>query len=118
SRFSPPRLRSDFQYDLRRDLIAQTPLAERSASRLLVLDGATGAIPDRRFADLPQALRDGHRIVWYDARVPRAAGARAGWSVTPPEPCPPDSQASERGAAGASSCCSSACWPLAECSCN
>jgi len=71
-------LRSDFQYDLPRDLIAQTPLAERSASRLLVLDGATGAIRDRRFADLPELLREGDVLVCNDTRVlpARLAGKR------------------------------------------
>jgi S-adenosylmethionine:tRNA ribosyltransferase-isomerase len=72
-------LRSDFQYDLPRELIAQTPLAERSASRLLVLDGATGATRDRRFADLPALLREGDLIVCNDTRVlpARLAGKRA-----------------------------------------
>jgi S-adenosylmethionine:tRNA ribosyltransferase-isomerase len=62
-------LRSDFNYDLPRELIAQAPLAERSASRLLVLDGATGAIDDRRFADLPNLLRAGDLLVCNDTRV-------------------------------------------------
>ena len=39
--------RQDFSFDLPEELIAQSPLAERSASRLLVLDGATGALADR-----------------------------------------------------------------------
>src|SRR6185369_2703604 len=77
-RISPRMLRSDFQYDLPRDLIAQTPLAERSASRLLVLDGATGGIQDRRFADLPELLREGDVLVCNDTRVlpARLAGKR------------------------------------------
>jgi S-adenosylmethionine:tRNA ribosyltransferase-isomerase len=71
-------LRSDFQYDLPRELIAQAPLAERSASRLLALDGATGAIDDRRFADLPEHLRAGDLLVCNDTRVlpARIAGKR------------------------------------------
>ena len=71
-------LRSDFQYDLPRELIAQAPLAERSASRLLALDGATGAIDDRRFADLPEHLRAGDLLVCNDTRVlpARLAGKR------------------------------------------
>ena len=40
--------RTDFNYDLPEELIAQQPLAERSASRMLTLEGATGAIADRR----------------------------------------------------------------------
>src|SRR5262252_4244253 len=62
-------LRSDFNYDLPRELIAQAPLAERSASRLLVLDGASRAISDRRFADLPDLLHAGDLLVLNDTRV-------------------------------------------------
>jgi S-adenosylmethionine:tRNA ribosyltransferase-isomerase len=62
-------LRSEFHYDLPRELIAQAPLAERSASRLLVLDGATGAVEDRRFTDLPDLLRAGDLLVFNDTRV-------------------------------------------------
>jgi S-adenosylmethionine:tRNA ribosyltransferase-isomerase len=61
--------RSDFHYDLPRELIAQTPLAERRASRLLVLDGATGALEDRRFAELPELVRAGDLLVFNDTRV-------------------------------------------------
>jgi S-adenosylmethionine:tRNA ribosyltransferase-isomerase len=72
-------LRSDFQYDLPRELIAQMPLAERSSSRLLVLDGATGAIEDRRFVDLLALLRAGDLLVCNDTRVlpARLTGRRA-----------------------------------------
>ena len=62
-------LRSEFHYDLPRELIAQAPLAERSASRLLVLDGATGAVDDHRFADLPALLRADDLLVLNDTRV-------------------------------------------------
>jgi S-adenosylmethionine:tRNA ribosyltransferase-isomerase len=62
-------LRSDFHYELPEELIAQAPLRERRASRLLVLDGATGRIDDRRFADLPQLLRAGDLLVFNDTRV-------------------------------------------------
>lgn len=61
--------RSDFHYDLPPELIAQTPLAERGASRLLALDGATGAVADRVFADLPELLRRGDLLVFNDTRV-------------------------------------------------
>lgn len=61
--------RSDFAYPLPEDLIAQTPLAERSASRLLVLDGRTGEVSDRMFRDLPQLLRAGDLLVFNDTRV-------------------------------------------------
>ena len=61
--------RADFSYDLPEELIAQTPLAERSASRLLVLDGRTGQVSDRMFRDLPELLRAGDLLVFNDTRV-------------------------------------------------
>ncbi len=61
--------RSDFHYALPPELIAQAPLAERRASRLLVLDGATGAVEDRLFAELPELLRAGDLLVLNDTRV-------------------------------------------------
>ena len=61
--------RQDFSYDLPEELIAQSPLAERSASRLLVLDGATGAVADRMMGDLPSYLRAGDLLVFNDTRV-------------------------------------------------
>jgi len=61
--------RSDFHYDLPPELIAQAPLPERRASRLLVLDGGTGATQDRLFADLPDLLRAGDLLVFNDTRV-------------------------------------------------
>jgi S-adenosylmethionine:tRNA ribosyltransferase-isomerase len=62
-------LRSDFAYELPPELIAQAPLHERRASRLLVLDGATGALDDRKFAELPGFLRAGDLLVFNDTRV-------------------------------------------------
>lgn len=61
--------RADFAYDLPEELIAQTPLAERSASRLLTLDGSTGALADRSIRDFPDLLRDGDLLVFNDTRV-------------------------------------------------
>jgi S-adenosylmethionine:tRNA ribosyltransferase-isomerase len=61
--------RADFHYDLPDELIAQAPLAERSASRLLTLDGATGALADGSFRDLPEKLREGDLLVFNDTRV-------------------------------------------------
>jgi S-adenosylmethionine:tRNA ribosyltransferase-isomerase len=61
--------RQDFSFDLPEELIAQSPLSERSASRLLVLDGATGAIADRAMGDLPLYLRAGDLLVFNDTRV-------------------------------------------------
>jgi S-adenosylmethionine:tRNA ribosyltransferase-isomerase len=61
--------RADFQYTLPRELIAQAPLTERSASRLLMLDGQSGAISDGRFTDLPDCLEAGDLVVFNDTRV-------------------------------------------------
>lgn len=61
--------RSDFHYELPPELIAQAPLAERRASRLLVLDGSSGALEDRLFAELPALLRAGDLLVFNDTRV-------------------------------------------------
>ena len=61
--------RSEFHYHLPPELIAQAPLPRRSASRLLVLDGATGALGDRLFTDLPELLRAGDLLVCNDTRV-------------------------------------------------
>jgi S-adenosylmethionine:tRNA ribosyltransferase-isomerase len=61
--------RADFAYELPEDLIAQTPLAERSASRLLTLDGANGKIADRSIRDLPGLVNPGDLLVFNDTRV-------------------------------------------------
>ena len=73
-----PVRRQDFSFDLPEELIAQSPLAERSASRLLVLDGATGGISDRTMLDLPAFLRSGDLLVFNDTRVvaARIVGAK------------------------------------------
>ncbi len=59
--------RCDFNFELPAELIAQHPLAERSASRLLVC--ARDATEDRRFAELPSLLRAGDLLVFNDTRV-------------------------------------------------
>jgi S-adenosylmethionine:tRNA ribosyltransferase-isomerase len=64
-----PMRRADFRYELPPELIAQAPLPERSASRLLCLDGATGALADRQFTDLPALLRPDDLLVFNDTRV-------------------------------------------------
>ena len=61
---------ADFDYALPPELIAQFPLPERTASRLLVVDGARRE--DRRFADLPGLLHPGDLLVFNDTRVLRA----------------------------------------------
>jgi S-adenosylmethionine:tRNA ribosyltransferase-isomerase len=62
-------LRIDFAYDLPPELIAQAPLPERSAGRMLVLDRETGALADRRVRDLPTLLARGDLLVLNDTRV-------------------------------------------------
>lgn len=64
--------RSDFRYDLPPGLIAQRPLSERGASRLLALDGTDGSLKDLRFAELPGLLRPGDLLVFNNTRVMRA----------------------------------------------
>lgn len=61
--------KSDFFYELPAGLIAQRPLDERAASRLLTLDGASGDSADRGFADFPLLLNDGDLLVFNDTRV-------------------------------------------------
>jgi len=70
----------DFSFDLPKELIAQTPLADRSASRLLVLNRQTGARTHRVFRDLPACLRAGDCLVINDTRVlpARLIGQREG----------------------------------------
>ena len=60
---------ADFDYDLPPDLIAQEPLPERSASRLLALDRANGAISHRRFTDLPSLIAPADVVVLNASRV-------------------------------------------------
>ncbi|MGI8689367.1 MAG: tRNA preQ1(34) S-adenosylmethionine ribosyltransferase-isomerase QueA [Thermomicrobiales bacterium] len=70
---------SDFAYDLPPELIAQEPLAERDASRLLVLERQTGAITHDVFRNLGAYLRSGDLLVMNDSRV---RPARV-WAVKP-----------------------------------
>ena len=60
---------SDFHFDLPDSLIARHPLAERRASRLLCLDGPSGALEHRRFAELLEYLRPGDLMVFNNTRV-------------------------------------------------
>ena len=71
---------SDFHFELPHELIAQTPLADRSASRLLVVDRRTGAAAHNNFRDLPDFLQAGDCLVINDTRVlpARLIGRREG----------------------------------------
>lgn len=61
--------KSDFSFDLPEELIAQTPMEQRDASRLLCLDKQTGAIEHRHFYDLPDLLHEGDCLVLNNSRV-------------------------------------------------
>jgi len=73
-------LLADFNYELPPDLIAQAPLPERDASRMLILDRKSDAWNDSGFRSLPDLLRGDELIVVNDARVipARLFGRRLG----------------------------------------
>ena len=70
--------KSDFDFYLPEELIAQTPLEKRDSSRLLVLDKATGALEHRHFYELLEFLNEGDCLVLNNSRVlpARLIGAR------------------------------------------
>ncbi len=59
----------DFYFDLPEELIAQTPLEKRDASRLLVMDRETGEVKHRHFYDIIDYLQPGDCLVMNDSRV-------------------------------------------------
>jgi S-adenosylmethionine:tRNA ribosyltransferase-isomerase len=59
----------DFDFDLPLDLIARYPLAKRSASRLLTLQGATGAIEHKQFTDILDLLSEGDLLIGNNTKV-------------------------------------------------
>jgi S-adenosylmethionine:tRNA ribosyltransferase-isomerase len=61
--------KSDFNYQLPEALIAQKPLTERDASRLLCMDRNTGQIADRQFTDLINLIDDRDLLVFNDTKV-------------------------------------------------
>ena len=81
----PGLLTSDYDFQLPNELIAQSPLARRDASRLMVLDRASGTIEHRLFTDLPALVLPSDLLVVNRSRVVRArllgrrfgSGARA-----------------------------------------
>ncbi|MFM1978224.1 MAG: S-adenosylmethionine:tRNA ribosyltransferase-isomerase [Pseudomonadota bacterium] len=70
---------TDFDFYLPDDLIAQFPAKERSASRLLRLDGKTGKLADEKFIDLPEFIAPGDLLVFNNTKVIKArlAGSKA-----------------------------------------
>ena len=95
---SPPRLRvDDFDYELPAGAIAQVPAEPRDASRLLVLERASGAVHHRHFRDIGDWLRRGDLLVVNDSRViparlpaTRPGGGRAEILVLRPMDGDPD----------------------------
>jgi S-adenosylmethionine:tRNA ribosyltransferase-isomerase len=71
---------SEFDYHLPPELIAQEPLADRAASRLLHLDRRRKLLEDRRFSDLPELLRPDDLLVFNNTKVfpARLFGHRSG----------------------------------------
>ena len=61
--------KSDFYFDLPKELIAQDPLEDRSSSRLLVLDKGTGAVSHHRFREIEDYLKPGDCLVLNDTKV-------------------------------------------------
>ena len=61
--------KSDFFYDLPKELIAQTPIEPRNSSRLLVLDRENGSVEHRVFSDLEDFLLPGDCLILNDTRV-------------------------------------------------
>jgi len=76
---------SDFDYHLPEDRIAQQPLPDRAASRMLVLDRGRGIWQDRTFRELPEFLGAGDCLVLNDSKVfpSRLFGRRAGVRALP-----------------------------------
>ena len=62
----------DFDFYLPNDLIAQHPTADRTASRMLQLNGVDGSLNDALFVDLPSCLQAGDLVVFNDTRVIKA----------------------------------------------
>src|ERR1700722_16058108 len=59
----------EFDYELPPQLVAQEPLTDREASRMLVLDRKAGSYEDRHFSELPELLRGDELVVVNNARV-------------------------------------------------
>ena len=70
--------KQDFYFDLPEELIAQTPLEDRSSSRLMVMDRETGEIEHKHFRDITEYLNEGDCLVLNETKVlpARLIGAR------------------------------------------
>jgi S-adenosylmethionine:tRNA ribosyltransferase-isomerase len=78
-------LLEEFNYELPAELIAQRPLAERDASRMMVLDGAARRIDDRSFGEIPELLQPDDLLVFNNTKVfpARLLGRRRGITSQP-----------------------------------
>lgn len=90
---------SEFDFPLDESLIAQEPLADRSASRMLRLDRARGAFEDLQFRQFPALLRSGDLLVINNSRVfpARLFGHRSGLHAQPVSPRNPAAKDFLRG---------------------
>jgi S-adenosylmethionine:tRNA ribosyltransferase-isomerase len=82
---------SEFNYRLPEELIAQEPLADRAASRMLRMDRDSGEVHDGSFRDFPELLRPGDLVVFNNTRVfpARLYGHRSGAKAQPLSPSNP-----------------------------
>jgi S-adenosylmethionine:tRNA ribosyltransferase-isomerase len=85
---------SAFDYHLPEELIAQEPLGDRAASRLLHLESSTGELRDGQFRELPELLRPSDLVVFNNTRVfpARLYGRRGGLRAQPVSPQNPASR--------------------------
>jgi S-adenosylmethionine:tRNA ribosyltransferase-isomerase len=76
---------NEFDYHLPPELIAQYPLAERDASRLMLLNRRSGTFSDHQFRDLPRVLQPGDLLVFNNTKVlpARLLGQRRGTRAQP-----------------------------------
>ncbi len=90
---------TDFNYSLPEELIAQQPLADRAASRLLHLNRSIPAVRDCRFRDFPEMLHTDDLLVFNNTRVfpARLYGRRSGARAQPLSPDNPASRTFLRG---------------------
>lgn len=79
---------TDFDFHLPEELIAQEPLADRAASRMLHVRPTTGEIGDRLFREFPDLLREGDLVVFNNTKVfpARLFGQRSGSNAQPVSP--------------------------------
>ena len=85
---------SEFNYHLPEELIAQEPLADRGASRMLRLERGTGAVSDCCFREFPELLRPDDLVVFNNTKVfpARLYGERSGAKAQPVSPRNPASR--------------------------